>query len=82
MSPSEREKEHPVTTCKLSNLHSCLVLTSLGTAACGAVALSWPARSTWPAPPSLGHATVKWKIIHEEINILTINRKIQVMRMT
>lgn len=33
------------------------MLTSLGTAACGAVVLSWPARSTWPAPPAIGRAT-------------------------
>lgn len=59
VSPSEWGKEKAVTTCKLKNLHSCLVLTSLGTAACGAVALSWPARNTWPAPPAIGRATAK-----------------------
>lgn len=53
----EGEKKRVVTTCKLKNLHSCLVLTSRGRAACGAVALSWPARSTWPAPPAIGRAT-------------------------
>lgn len=52
-------KEQAITTCKLKNLHSCLVLTSQGTAACGAVVLSWPARSTWPAPLAIGRATVR-----------------------
>lgn len=75
MSPSEcgGEEEKAVTTCKLKNLHSCLVLTSLGTAACGAVALSWPARNTWPAPPSIGRATGKWETRHRKI--LTTDRK-------
>lgn len=50
-------REQVVKTCKLKNLHSCLVLTSPGTAACEAVALSWPARNTWPAPPAIGRAT-------------------------
>lgn len=50
-------REQAVKTCKLKNLHSCLVLTSPGTAACEAVALSWPARNTWPAPPVIGRAT-------------------------
>lgn len=53
------EKKKVITTCKLKNLHSCLVLTSRGTAACGAVVLSWPARNTWPAPPAIGRATAK-----------------------
>lgn len=73
MSPSERGKEKAVTTCKLKNLHSCLVLTSLGTAACGAVALSWPARNTWPAPPAIGRATAKWDTRHRKT--FTTNRK-------
>lgn len=50
-------REQAVKTCKLKNLHSCLVLTSLGIAACEAVVLSWPARNTWPAPPVIGRAT-------------------------
>lgn len=65
------EKKKVITTCKLKNLHSCLVLTSLGTAACGAVALSWPARNTWPAPPAIGRATAKW----ETGDVFTTNRK-------
>lgn len=59
-----RGREQAVKTCKLKNLHSCLVLTSLGTAACEAVALSWPARNTWPAPPVIGRATVTPETTH------------------
>lgn len=62
----EEGKKQAVTTCKLKNLHSCLVLTSPGTAACGAVALSWPARSTWPAPPAIGRATVRRETRHRK----------------
>lgn len=42
---------------KLKNIHSCLVLTIQGRAACVAAVLSWPTHSTWPAPLETGHAT-------------------------
>lgn len=51
------ERGEAFTTCKLKNLHSCLALTSPGTAACAAASPSWPTRSTWPAPPATGRAT-------------------------
>lgn len=65
----EGGKTEAVTTWKLKNLHSCLVLTSRGTAACGAVVLSWPARSTWPAPLAIGRATVHQETRHREEDI-------------
>lgn len=40
-------------------LHSYLVRTSRGRAGSEAVALSWPARNTWPALPETESATAK-----------------------
>lgn len=55
MAPGEGIK---IVTCwKLKNLHSCLVPTSRGTAACEAVVLSWLTRSIWPAPLETERAT-------------------------
>lgn len=73
VSPNEREggreERRAVKTCKLKNLHSCLVLTSPDTAACEAVALSWPAHNTWPAPPVIGRATATPETTHLDMSV-------------